>query len=146
MSLLDILFGRPQADGPIVKVDFDPAPGSIFTDVATASIGANTGVQLDLQAVVNTLIISVTIKNETRPTADPRDAFVITGPEKGARGVTHGVKYASRFNDAHWRFDPPIKLKKGEFMSLLAHGENNDAIGFQWETSESLKNLGRTTS
>lgn len=117
---------------------FDALPGSVFHEQPPKTIGANTGCQYDWLAVNEVQVISVTIKNETRPTADPRDAFFVTGPSPGVGGVAHGVKYASRFNDAHWRLAPPIKLRRGEYLSLLTHGENNDVIGAQIETSEAM--------
>ena len=117
----------------------------IFFEIPAASIGAYTGVQWDFIATCLTKVISVLITNQTRPLADPRDAFVTTGPS-AAHGVTHGVKHISSYNEGSWRFDPPLELEAGTYFSGLHHCEQNDVVGIQIESDNSLKYLGRTVS
>lgn len=114
---------------------------SEFTDIASAAIGGgNTGIEQPFQVgSTPTRLISATIKNETRPLADPRPAYIRTSNQKGGSGISHGVKHASSYNDAYWRFDPPILIKPGGIIALLHNCGDNDSVGFQIETDHPVK-------
>jgi len=127
------------------KLYFDPALGSVFTEQPASSIGANTGVSFRFRTQQPLQLISVTVKNETRPLADPRPAFFTVGNEVDV-GNNSGMKQISGYNDGHWRLDPPIKLLAAQYVCILAYGDNNDVIGCQLETSEPIQFVARVVS
>ncbi len=118
---------------------------SYFIDQPSETMTGTQSIRFDFRnpGPVVIKLFSITIKIDTAK-ADPRTAYAEIGSDPFGATKIICMGTASGYNDAVFRFSPPILV--GTNMSLAIHGfgDTGNQIGCQIESSDSFNYTGST--